>query len=103
MASGSGSTATAEKLSQSALEHVWIHQATWVDIAEQKGLKVFEHGEGARLYDVHGKEYLDGISGLWVVNAGHGRAEIGQAMADQAKKLAYVSASSYTTVPTVEL
>src|SRR5687767_9009537 len=51
MAKGSGGVATAEKLAQSALEHVWIHQATWVDIAEQKGLKVFERGDGARLYD----------------------------------------------------
>jgi len=103
MANGTGGTATAEKFTREALEHVWIHQATWVDIAEQKGLKVFERGEGARLYDIYGKEYLDGISGLWVVNAGHGRGEIGEAMAAQAKKLAYVSASSYTTVPAVEL
>ena len=39
-------------------------------------LRVFDRGDGARLYDVHGREYLDGIAGLWVVNAGHGRREI---------------------------
>ena len=55
------------------------------------------------LYDVHGKEFIDGIAGLWVVNAGHGRREIGEAMAEQAGKLAYVSAANYTTVPAVAL
>src|SRR5918912_1354400 len=62
-----------------------------------------QRGRGCLLYDVHGREYIDGISGLWVVNAGHGRQEIGDAMAAQAGKLAYVSAASYTAVPTVQL
>lgn len=92
-----------DQISKSALEHVWIHTANWVDIAEKQGLKVFDRGDGARLYDVDGREYLDGISGLWVVNAGHGRAEIGEAMKEQAARLAYVSAASYTNVPAVAL
>jgi len=96
-------TMTAEEYTKKALEHVWIHSANWAELAEQRGMKVFDHGKGALLYDVDGKEYIDGIAGLWVVNAGHGRAEIGQAMAEQAAKLAYVSAASYTTVPTVAL
>lgn len=101
--SGAVGTIDTEKIAQAALDHQWIHSASYVEISERKGLKVFSHGEGARLYDMYGKEYLDGISGLWVVNAGHGRAEIGDAMAAQAKKLAYVSAANYTTVPTVQL
>jgi len=103
MASGAAGTLDTEKIEQAAIDHQWIHQQTYAELTERKGLKVFDHGDGARLYDINGKEYLDGISGLWVVNAGHGRAEIGEAMAEQAKKLAYVSASSYTTVPTVQL
>jgi adenosylmethionine-8-amino-7-oxononanoate aminotransferase len=90
-------------LERQALDHVWIHSGNYVELAERQGLKVFDHGEGARLYDVHGKEYLDGIAGLWVVNAGHGRREIGEAMARQAGRLAYVSAASYTCVPAVQL
>jgi adenosylmethionine-8-amino-7-oxononanoate aminotransferase len=86
-----------------AMEHVWIHTATWVELAEKKGLKVFRRGEGARLYDVHGKEYIDGMSGLYVVNAGHGRREIGQAMMEQAANLAYVSSGSYTNEAAVNL
>jgi len=53
--------------------------------------------------DIHGREYLDGIAGLWVVNAGHGRTEIGEAMAAQAAQVAYVSSASYTSVPAVQL
>ena len=88
---------------RAALDHLWIHSANYIELAEKQGLKVFERGEGCLIYDVHGKEYIDGISGLWVVNAGHGRAEIGEAMAAQAARLAYVSAASYTSVPAVQL
>lgn len=90
-------------LERAALEHVWIHAGNWVELAEQRGLRVFERGAGCHLYDVQGNEWIDGIAGLWVVNAGHGRREIGDAMAEQAGRLAYVSAASYTTVPAVQL
>lgn len=95
--------AEATALQHSAREHVWIHNAAWVDIAEDEGLYVFDRGEGCLLYDVHGREYIDGISGLWVVNAGHGRKEIADAMGQQAARLAYASAVSFTTVPAVKL
>src|SRR3974377_1665387 len=78
-----------------ALEHVWIHSARWLDLAERDGLRVMVRGEGCRLFDAQGRSYLDGLSGLYVVNVGHGRAEIGEAMARQARELAYVSAPSY--------
>ncbi|MCC6792615.1 MAG: aspartate aminotransferase family protein [Thermomicrobiales bacterium] len=92
-----------ESLEQHARDHVWIHSAPWIDIAEGDGLRVFDRGEGIMLYDVHGKAFYDGISGLWVVNAGHGRKEIGEAMGAQASRLAYASAMSFTTVPAVQL
>lgn len=105
---GRGGTAVAEEpavatLEQEALAHVWIHQAPWVEIAEEDGLRVFDRGDGAKLWDVRGREYIDGISGLWVVNAGHGRAEIAEAMGQQAARLAYASSMNYTTVPAVQL
>ncbi len=86
-----------------ARDHVWAHTLPWVDVAENEGQRVFARGEGSKLWDIHGREFLDGISGLWVVNAGHGRAEIGEAMAEQAGKLAYISAEAYTSEPTVRL
>jgi adenosylmethionine-8-amino-7-oxononanoate aminotransferase len=90
-------------LEQNARDHVWIHTAPWVEVAEGDGMHVFDRGEGVMLYDVRGRAFYDVISGLWVVNAGHGRAEIGEVMAKQAAKLAYASAMSFTTVPAVQL
>src|ERR1700758_1160170 len=90
-------------IEQQALEHVWIHSARWRDLAERDGLKVMVRGEGCRLFDAQGRSYLDGLSGLYVVNVGHGRAEIGEAMAKQACELAYVSAASYTNLAAVQL
>ena len=88
---------------QQALEHVWIHTARWLDLAERDGLHVIIRGEGCRLVDARGRTYLDGISGLYLVNVGHGRAEIGEAMARQARELAYASAATYTSLPAVQL
>jgi adenosylmethionine-8-amino-7-oxononanoate aminotransferase len=108
-ASGNGhGTATIDPtmpayVEQNARDHVWIHSAPWVEIAEGTGNFVFDRGEGVKLYDVHGREYYDGISGLWVVNAGHGRREIAEAMGAQAARLAYASAMNFTTVPAVQL
>jgi adenosylmethionine-8-amino-7-oxononanoate aminotransferase len=90
-------------LHNEAMDHVWIHYVPWVDLAERNGLHVFDRGEGSTIYDVHGNAYLDGIAGLWVVNAGHGRKEIAEAMGRQGARLAYASSMNYTTVPAVQL
>jgi adenosylmethionine-8-amino-7-oxononanoate aminotransferase len=90
-------------LEQEALDHVWIHSQPWMDVAEKDGLRVFDRGQGSTVWDIRGREYLDGISGLWVVNAGHGRAEIGEAMGSQAGRLGYVSSASFTTAPAAQL
>ena len=49
------------------------------------------HGKGCWLFDDAGRSYLDAVGGAFVSNLGHGVAEIADAMAAQAKKLAYVS------------
>jgi len=91
------------RIERQALDRVWIHTARWLDLAERDGLHVIVRGEGSTLYDAHGRAFLDGISGLYVVNVGHGRKEIGEAMAKQAGELAYVSSSSYTNAAAVQL
>lgn len=88
---------------QKALEHVWIHTVNYIELAQRRGLHVFERGEGCTLYDARGAAWIDALAGLWVVNAGHGRHEIAAAMAEQAGKLAYVSSAAYTSVPAVQL
>jgi adenosylmethionine-8-amino-7-oxononanoate aminotransferase len=52
---------------------------------------VYVRGRGARVSDIQGREYLDGLSGLWNVNVGHGRTELADAAAAQIKELAYFS------------
>lgn len=65
---------------------------------------VVAESEGAYIFDSDGKRYLDGIGGLWCVNVGYGRAEIGQAMAEQATKMTYYSSfGPHTTIPVAEL
>jgi len=63
------------------------------------GRPLIERGEGIYLYDAAGKRYLDGSGGPLVVNVGHGRTEIVQAMAGQAQKAAYVHAIMFTNEP----
>lgn len=46
-------------------------------------------GEGSWFTDESGKRYMDGVSGLWCLNLGHGREEIAEAAAEQMKKLSY--------------
>lgn len=52
---------------------------------------MFVKGEGCRLWDLHGKEYLDFLSGLAVVSLGHSHPAVADAVAAQARKLQHVS------------
>jgi adenosylmethionine-8-amino-7-oxononanoate aminotransferase len=56
-----------------------------------KGPFVVARGEGARIWDVDGNEYLDATAGLWFTNVGHGRTEIADAVAAQLGRLAHYS------------
>jgi adenosylmethionine-8-amino-7-oxononanoate aminotransferase len=66
--------------------------------------KVWIEGRGAIVIDSSGREYIDGLSGLWNVNVGHGREELASAAYEQMKRLAYYSAyTGSTNGPAVEL
>jgi len=56
--------------------------------------KIWVKGHGAMLVDIEGNEYIDGLSGLWNVNVGHGRTELARAAAEQMETLAYCSGYS---------
>src|SRR6516162_2804132 len=65
---------------------------------------VMVEGRGAMLTDADGREYIDGLSCLWNVNVGHGRAELAQAAAEQMSRLAFVSSYAGTTnIPAIRL
>jgi adenosylmethionine-8-amino-7-oxononanoate aminotransferase len=73
--------------------HPWNH----FDTFKRDGSLVMSAADGAYIYDASGKRYLDGIGGLWCVNAGYGREEIVQAIADQARRLAFFNTFVDTT------
>jgi adenosylmethionine-8-amino-7-oxononanoate aminotransferase len=60
-------------------------------------------GEGCYLYDDRGRRYLDGCGGAYVVNIGHGVSEVADALACQARTVAYVSGTVFTHDPVEEL
>jgi adenosylmethionine-8-amino-7-oxononanoate aminotransferase len=66
--------------------------------AHQAG-HVWVRGEGAVLTDADGKEYLDGLSGLWNVVLGHGRRELADAAARQMSELAYCTGYAGSSNP----
>jgi adenosylmethionine-8-amino-7-oxononanoate aminotransferase len=82
------------------LDHLWLHFARHgPDITPP----VITRGEGVTIFDDTGKSYLDGLSGLFVVQVGHGRTELAEAAARQAGTLAYFPLWGYATPPAIEL
>jgi putrescine---pyruvate transaminase len=73
-------------------------------LADHQGAIIFERGDGAVLTDVHGKQYIDGLSSLWNVAAGHGRRELAEAAADQMAILGFSNSyTGYANVPSIKL
>jgi adenosylmethionine-8-amino-7-oxononanoate aminotransferase len=64
---------------------------------------IIARGEGCYVWDQHGKRYFDGLSGLFTVQVGHGRAELGAAAAKQAETLGYFPVWSFAHEPAIEL
>src|SRR2546427_4875447 len=92
---------TAAELIKADQEHL-IHPLHHpIDNAEPM---VYVRGRGATISDIGGKKYLDGLSGLWNVTVGHGRAELADAAAQQMKELAYSSGYvGSSSVPAITL
>lgn len=85
----------ARELEAAVVSHLWPHsdELNWTELNE-RGLRIFDRGEGATIYDVYGRSYIDGLAGLFLVNVGHGRTEIAEAMAAQASQIAYTAAGN---------
>src|SRR5437660_271241 len=85
-----------------AKRHLWMH-FTRMGAYEDQAIPVIARGEGCYVYDDDGKRYLDGLAALFCVNVGHGRAELGEAAARQAKELGFYTNWSYTHPGAIEL
>ena len=91
-----------EAAQEAAKRNLWLH-FTRMSAYEDSDVPVIVRGSGAYVFDQHGKRYLDGLSGLFVTQVGHGRTEIAEAGARQAAELAYFPLWSYAHPKAIEL
>ncbi|MCP2343833.1 aspartate aminotransferase family protein [Actinomadura rupiterrae] len=96
-------TQPSESLQSAARDHLWMHFARHAPVAAGAEVPMIVRGEGAYVFDDKGRRYLDGLAGLFTVQAGHGREELAQAAAKQAAELAYFPIWSYGHPKAVEL
>jgi adenosylmethionine-8-amino-7-oxononanoate aminotransferase len=83
-------------------DNLWMHFTRMSSYADAP-VPTIARGEGPYVWDTNGKRYLDGLSGLFVVQVGHGREELADAAAKQARELAYFPIWSYAHPKAVEL
>jgi adenosylmethionine-8-amino-7-oxononanoate aminotransferase len=97
-------TATAPADMQAvARRHLWMHFTRMGGYGPDAEIPIIVRGDGCYVYDVHGKRYLDGLSALFCVNTGHGRAELADAAAAQMRELGFFTNWSYAHPRAIEL
>jgi len=95
--------ATTGSYQELARRHLWLHFARMGAYDDAHEVPIIVRGEGVHVYDEHGNRYLDGLSALFCVNIGHGRADVAQAGADQARELGFFTNWSYAHPRAIEL
>jgi adenosylmethionine-8-amino-7-oxononanoate aminotransferase len=83
-----------DHLQQAARDHLWMH-FTRHSTYDHADVPIIVRGEGAYIWDAKGKRYLDALAGLFVSQLGHGRTELADAAAKQARELAFMPLWSY--------
>src|SRR3954466_4297633 len=89
-------------LQELAKRHLWMH-FTRHGAYDDGEVPIIARAEGCYVWDEHGKRYLDGLSALFCVNAGHGRTELGDAAARQVSELDFYILWSYAHPQAIEL
>ncbi|HEX4058486.1 MAG TPA: aspartate aminotransferase family protein [Galbitalea sp.] len=92
-----------KELQQMAKDHLWMHFARQSVMEDGAGVPIIVRGEGHHIFDSKGNRYFDGLSGLFVVNAGHGRRRLAEVAARQAEELAFFPIWSYAHPAAIEL
>src|SRR5262249_2586914 len=83
--------------------HLWMHESPKADLIGLGLLRVFTHGKGGWLFDTEGNRYFDLCSSMWQAPLGHGRDDIVDAMARQARKVATAGPIYFPTEGAIEL
>ena len=86
------------ELTQAVLDHMHVGMTNHTLLAEEGGPLLMASAEGIYITDVEGNTYIDGISGMYFRNAGHGRAEIAKAVYEQLKSISMNVYSGATPV-----
>jgi adenosylmethionine-8-amino-7-oxononanoate aminotransferase len=102
MATTTSATA-ARDYQELAKRHLWLHFSRMGAYDRGAEMPIIVKGDGCYVWDEHGNRYLDGLSALFCVNIGHGRDDIAQAGADQAKELGFFTTWSYAHPRAIEL
>ena len=93
----------ANTLQEQAQRHLWMHFTRMGSFGPEHEVPIIVRGEGCYVWDDHGNRYLDGLSALFCVNSGHGRSELGDAMAAQVRELDFITVWSYAHPRAIEL
>src|SRR6266540_5938048 len=93
---------TAADLQVLAKRHLWMH-FTRLGAYAEADVPIIVRGDGCYVWDEKGNRYFDGLSALFCVNIGHGRHEVAQAGADQARELDFFTTWSYAHPRAIEL
>ncbi|MCV7199608.1 aspartate aminotransferase family protein [Mycobacterium angelicum] len=88
------------RLTCTMTDNLWLHFARH---GNRITPPIITRGEGVTIFDDRGKSYLDALSGLFVVQVGHGRAELAEAAARQAGTLAFFPIWGNAHPPAIEL
>jgi putrescine---pyruvate transaminase len=87
-----------------ARERIWQFGTSHRKMARTGGPVVFDTADACHLVDSTGRRYIDALSGVWVVNAGHGNPDIVKAMIAQATRLGYaLSEEGFANTAAVDL
>ncbi len=66
-----------------------LHPVTNLALHSQRGPLVVVRGEGVRVWDENGREYIEGMAGLWCTALGYGNEELAEVAAEQMRQLSY--------------
>ncbi len=91
------------ELQELAKRHLWMHFSRMGGYDADHPIPVISRAEGCYVFDDQGNRYLDGLSALFCVNAGHGRTELGEAAARQVEELDFYTLWSYAHPRAIEL
>ena len=91
---------TRKEFEQLAQRHLWMY---FSELSSRKPSPVITRGEGCYVIDDEGKRYIDGLSGLFLSQVGHGRVELAEAAYEQATRLHFFSLWTYTHPMAIEL